>query len=614
MQAESDLPALPSVPIGRGRDRRASLVIKETKQLLTALHEDADRSEALMAELEALLSAAQHASGDLLPDPNISPMLHFAVVQPMQVEDSTEDSYGAEEPVTAPRTPLSQTNSEQRRSSVVTFDGSCLFGSPGGHPAPGAAGSGTNGQSNRTQSFSRPRGPSLQAARSFSDPRSCAALRRNALTDAGFGCNVSNVVGGQQQQQQLQQQSGVPTSVLAAGVTVARRSSIADTLDSVYATRRPGGTFYGNSSSTSHGQLYVGSAGLRDESADGGTEGLGLGSGGAPAGGGSGSGSGGGQGGGGFSGGNGGGGSGAAGGGAAGGGAAAGATTRRLTGSGGGRFFKIIRGIFHPNSSADLPATKPTKPTAMTTTTAAPATATAASTSPVTSSTNTNTSTVMPTTTATTPTSASSSSSPVLSSSLGGALAHGALSSMAIRTPSRSQVNRGSAGGNSFTAPNDLRRTSGTFAAASGGGSGCASGGGGGGGGAVQRPSGPLGMGGVAAPLLVGRTASCSSGPHSPHALMPTSQSARQLRSEMSFSGVMQLVSGAPSPLSSPTASANINMPYSNTTLYGMTSPSTMDCRLIGTAPSRRSLNLPAPPMSLRGQLQSPGCSQPLEG
>ncbi|GIL62222.1 hypothetical protein Vafri_16489 [Volvox africanus] len=591
MQAESDLPALPSVPVGRGRDRRASLVIKETKQLLTGLHEDADRSDALMAELEALLAAAQHASGDLLPDPNVAPMLHFAVVQPMQVDDSTEDTYGAEEPVTAPRTPISQTISEKRRSSVVTFDGSCLFGGPGGPPA---GGSGTNGQSNRTPSVSRPRGPSLQAARSFSDPKSSNALRRSVLTDAGSG---SNVAGGQQQQQQLQQQPGAPTSVLAAGVTVPRRSSITDMSDSVYATRRLGGTSHGNSPSLSHGQLFVGSACLRDESADGGTEGLGLGSGGVSAAGSTGSG--GGQGGGGCSASNGGGcnvnggGSGAVGGGTGGGGAATGATTPRLTGSGGGRFFKIIRGIFHPNSSEEPPATKSPSPTAMTTTTASAAAAAAASTSPVTSSTTTNTSTVMPTTTATTTTSPCSSSSTVSSSSLGGALAHGALSSMAIRTPSRSQVNRGSTGGNSFTTLNDLRRTSGTFTAASGGG---------GGGGAVQRPSGPLGAAAAAAPqITVGRTASGSSGPHSPHALVPTSQSNRQLRREMSLSGVMQSGSSVSSPLVSPSASAN--MPYISTALYGMTSPSSMDCRLIGTAPSRRSLNLPTSPMSLRGQL-----------
>ncbi|GIL75676.1 hypothetical protein Vretimale_15232 [Volvox reticuliferus] len=588
MQAESDLPALPKVPVGRGRDRRASLVIKETKQLLNGLHEDADRSEALMAELEALLAAAQHASGELLPDPNVAPMVHFAVVQPMQVDDSTEDNCEAEEPVSAPRTPISQMPSEKRRSSIVTFDGSSLTGGP---LAPGAAGSGTNGQSSRTASFTRPRAASLQAARSFSDSKSSTTMRRSAATEVGSSIGT---------QSQLQQPGG-PTSVLATGVTVVRRSSIADTSDSVSSSRKPGGASYGSPTSISYGQMSVGSTGLRDELVDDGTEGPGSGSGGAPPGGG---GSAVGQGGGGGGGGGGGNGGSAGGGGPGGGGA--GATTSRRSGSGGGRFLKIIRDIFHPNSSADKSTTKPPSPTAMTSTTASVATAAAAaSTSPVTS---TNTSTVMSTTTTTTTTACSSSSWSFSSSaainSLGGALAHGALSSMAIRTPSRSQMARGSLGGNSFTANIDLRRISGNVASSVGGGCGGASGGGGGG--SMQRPSGPMGTAMAAAPatLLVGRTASSSSGPQSPispHALVPTSQSSRQLRREMSISGVMQPGSGMSSPLASPTASAN--MPYNNMALYGMTSPSTMECRLAGTMPSRRSLNLPTQPVSLRGQL-----------
>ncbi|GIL64126.1 hypothetical protein Vafri_18086 [Volvox africanus] len=78
------------------KDRRASLVIKETAQLLTGLHEDASRSSALMVELEALLAASQVASRSTAGQASLLTSANFIAAQPLEVSSEDDDCYQEE--------------------------------------------------------------------------------------------------------------------------------------------------------------------------------------------------------------------------------------------------------------------------------------------------------------------------------------------------------------------------------------------------------------------------------------------------------------------------------------------------------------------------------------
>ncbi|KXZ45860.1 hypothetical protein GPECTOR_50g654 [Gonium pectorale] len=150
----------PGDPPVISKARRASYVIQQTEQLLDGLHADAQRSDALIAELELLLlSAASHSQrGSQAPsetrascDEPLGVVAtiateHFTAVQPLQVELSDEDDGGdgsiddeyggdvaqeeeASPQAAPPATP--STASTRRRSSVITFDGTSLFGGQG---------------------------------------------------------------------------------------------------------------------------------------------------------------------------------------------------------------------------------------------------------------------------------------------------------------------------------------------------------------------------------------------------------------------------------------------------------------------------------------------------
>ncbi|KXZ45863.1 hypothetical protein GPECTOR_50g657 [Gonium pectorale] len=95
-----------------GKGRRASLVIKETAERLDGLRADWDRSQALVAELEALLvesSSVHHplqhaasappalersASAHAAPPATCS---HFKVVKPLMADDDEPDGESREE-------------------------------------------------------------------------------------------------------------------------------------------------------------------------------------------------------------------------------------------------------------------------------------------------------------------------------------------------------------------------------------------------------------------------------------------------------------------------------------------------------------------------------------
>ncbi|GLC52928.1 hypothetical protein PLESTB_000689200 [Pleodorina starrii] len=629
-------PELSSAPVGRGgRDRRASLVIKETAQLLNGLHQDADRSSALMAELEALLAAAHHASEQLQDLSSWAPYegdentvarqaLQFAAVEPMRVENSdgeaeaeggaegeaeargevqgeaegeakaegevqagaqAEGAEACEEPVSpAPLTPPPPCDTTKRRSSVVTFDGAALFGG-GLPPAVGGGGGGSVSQlmpgpppaAARAMSFNRGRAFTLQAGRSFTERSGTSGtLRRNALTDVGGG-GGSATPSLQLQQQQHQ----FLTTQQCSGPSM---SAMASALASITAAGGSGGGVPRRPSSTDTIE-FIGPAAVQQARRSSGLSYTTTTSGGA---------------------------AGMAshgqvfmgpsilrddsgdgggfdglspgmgfgqdlglgsggGGGGGGGGNGSGGVPARMSGGGGGGRFMKMLKGIFQSHSADTAS--PASP-------ATPA-------KPVCGS-------------------PSAATAPNLES----ILTHGALSSMTpvpVRVPSRSQVTRGSLGNASFTA-DPVRRAS-----------------------SVQRhlslghagPTSSLstagGGGGAPPPLAVGRSASNTSFQYgSQHALVPTPPTSAvqppqlTLRRQTSGSGAMAMGTSTssgpatPTALLSPAGSVCISPSSPGTTLYGMMAPSTADWRLLaggGLPTSRRSLHLPTPAGGLRGQL-----------
>ncbi|GLC43600.1 hypothetical protein PLESTM_001494400 [Pleodorina starrii] len=74
--------------VGGRKDRRASLVIQATAAQLADLHADANRSSALMSELEMLLSASQAASGSV---GSVFASANFIAAQPLELSDPDDD-------------------------------------------------------------------------------------------------------------------------------------------------------------------------------------------------------------------------------------------------------------------------------------------------------------------------------------------------------------------------------------------------------------------------------------------------------------------------------------------------------------------------------------------
>ncbi|KXZ45861.1 hypothetical protein GPECTOR_50g655 [Gonium pectorale] len=91
---EANLIVRDSGPVHERIERRASHVIKETASRLQGLQEDADRGEALMAELEALLAASRESTaerGSIDPILDTSTMLQFSAIAPLRDDDEEEE-------------------------------------------------------------------------------------------------------------------------------------------------------------------------------------------------------------------------------------------------------------------------------------------------------------------------------------------------------------------------------------------------------------------------------------------------------------------------------------------------------------------------------------------
>ncbi|KXZ45764.1 hypothetical protein GPECTOR_50g557 [Gonium pectorale] len=96
----------PPGPVDSSKSRRASLVIKETGQLLDGLQADATRGETLMLELEALLASSKatssfsHRALSQTATVTIS-TTHFAAVQPLHVPDDDDQQPDEASPAAA---------------------------------------------------------------------------------------------------------------------------------------------------------------------------------------------------------------------------------------------------------------------------------------------------------------------------------------------------------------------------------------------------------------------------------------------------------------------------------------------------------------------------------
>ncbi|GLI64798.1 hypothetical protein VaNZ11_008204, partial [Volvox africanus] len=161
------------------KDRRASLVIKQTAQLLTGLHEDASRSNALMAELEALLAASQVASGSTARKALTS--ANFIATQPLEISSEDDDCYVEEgeaeikvvDDLSQPR--LKAMHSIHRTASVVNISGEmqalCVQGTSASFSnrslyQPTTTGASASPEGRRALSFRNGRASSYTLARS----------------------------------------------------------------------------------------------------------------------------------------------------------------------------------------------------------------------------------------------------------------------------------------------------------------------------------------------------------------------------------------------------------------------------------------------------------------
>ncbi|PNH00837.1 hypothetical protein TSOC_013314 [Tetrabaena socialis] len=237
-----DMPRAP----GRGKERRASIVIKETGVLLNALQADEKKSALLMAELEALLASSQAVGARPAAAAPEAISENFAAVRPLEDEDSDSSSAQSEEEHEqaqhmVPEVLRYPNDAHRRRSSIVTIDSSALAGGVGAGwrlagaachvagegptmwPAPPSAPQ----QSMRSFTTQRVR---LASGKSFSEARGMGSMRRSSVTDVGAEMLSSGMLpqlfGANDETQAGSSGSGALAQGMDADSPVKRRSSV----------------------------------------------------------------------------------------------------------------------------------------------------------------------------------------------------------------------------------------------------------------------------------------------------------------------------------------------------------------------------------------------------